>query len=200
MSSAIDGQYYNLVSSLAVDGVLTVLQAARHASLEEIAAAAASGIVHLTPDEVRPTARTREPLRVTVVHLAEGGIALAREMGFFPHPPVKRKMAHALGLAELRHAAGISPREILPAPDLEALWSRLKASGHGLPDGLAARPEKLVALEYDHGSYKAAQVKEKVELTCRSADKTIWGAPGLARARWLRKQGAGHVMVVRIPI
>lgn len=198
MSSAVSID--NLVIALAADSALSLGQAARYATPEAVRLAVGEGLVEVRHEPYRSSAGARRVLAIPVVSLTPAGAGLARTLGIPARPFVRRKLAHVLGLAELRAALRISPHELLPAEDLEALWARLRASGGGLPDGLARQGAFLAALEYDHGSYKAEQVEQKLSLARSLADTVVWGAPTARRAAWLRKQGAEDVRVLRVPL
>jgi len=200
LSSLLNGKTYYLVSEIATDGALTVGQASRYAGSEEVAAAIRGGLATIRTEEYRPTAKSRRVLAAPVLRLTSAGEDLARALGMTPQCVVPRKLAHALGLAELRALLGIRPAELLTAGELEALWNRYSTEGHGLADGVARRGRELLALEYDHGSYKVSQIRQKLALTAALADRVIWGTPSLPRARKLWELGANDVRVVTVPL
>jgi hypothetical protein len=200
MSSEEDRRTDKLIIALATDGALTVGQAARYAAPRSLLAGEHAQLVRVSREEYRPTARSRRVLVVPVVRLTPAGEARARELGAPPQALVTRKLAHALGLAELRAAVGVRPEELLRDDELLALWGLIGARGGGLPDGLARRGAELLALEYDHGSYKAEQVRAKRDLAAALADRVVWGTPSARRARWLRGHEVGDVQVVTVPL
>jgi hypothetical protein len=200
MSSVEDCKTDNLIIALATDGALTAGQAARYVPPRSLLAGERAHLVRVSLEEYRPTARARRTVVVPVVRLTPAGQARARELGVPPQAPAHRKLAHALGLAELRAALAVQPDELLRAEELEALWARIGAAGGGLPDGLVRRGDEILALEYDHGSYKAAQVRAKRDLAAALADRAVWGTPSVRRAGWLRARGVGDVRVVTVPL
>jgi hypothetical protein len=200
MSSEEDRRTDNLIIALATDGALTLGQAARYAPPRSLLAGERAQLVRVSREEYRPTARARRTVVVPVVRLTPVGEARARELGAPPQALVPRKLAHALGLAELRAAVGVRPDEVLRDDELLALWGLIGARGGGLPDGLVRRGAELLALEYDHGSYKAAQVRAKRDLAAALADRVVWGTPSARRARWLRAQEVDDVRVVTVPL
>ena len=189
-----------LLSDLAVDGACTAGQAVRNRGAGALERLVASGLARVDLLPYKLTARSREAIRVPVVRLTGEGLRAALAEGVKPSAVPLRKLAHAVGMSELRTALGLDALSLVRGEALESAWVRAGVRRNGVPDGLFVSGHGVVALEYDHGRYGAEQVAAKLEVAPLVSDRLVWGVPSEARARWLLEQGALEVLVLRVPL
>jgi hypothetical protein len=189
-----------LVTDLAVDGACTAGQAVRNRGRGALDELLSRGLAAVLTLPYRPTARSRRVERVPVVVLTRRGTSVARAEGVPAWKPPARKLAHVIGMSELRAVLGLDPRSLVRGADLEAAWVKAGVARQGVPDALFWSGREMVALEYDHGKYGAEQVRVKLETAPLVSDRLVWGVPTEGRARWLKDRGASDVLVLRVPL
>jgi hypothetical protein len=189
-----------LLDDLSVDGACTVGQALRNRGRPALARLVSLGLARVVPAPYRPTARARRTVVVPVVLLTAAGEEEARRRGIEPWRVPRRKLAHAIGMSELRAVLGLDPRAVVRGPDLEAAWVRAGIARSGVPDALFCSGGEMVALEYDHGKYTGEQVAAKLQAAPLLSDRLVWGVPSRARAAWLRGMGVSDVLVLSVPL
>jgi hypothetical protein len=189
-----------LLADLAADGACTLGQAIRNRGSEALDSVLRNGLARVVPVAYRPTARSRRRVDAPVLMLTGAGEEAVRLEGLEPWRPPMRKIAHTLGMSELRAVLGLDPWSVVRGSDLEVAWVKAGVSRHGVPDGLFCAGGEMVGLEYDHGKYSAEQVEAKLEAAPLLSDRLVWGVPSAARAAWLRSRGVLDVLVLRIPL
>jgi len=190
-----------LLVDLAFDGACTAAQAVRNRGRGALASAVEGGLVVVRTHRYRPSGGARGTVPVPVVLVSRAGEELLRrEEGLIPYRPPARKLAHAIGMSELRAVLGLDPGNGLRGDALEAMWVRVGGVGHGVPDAVFTDGEAWLALEYDHGKYTRQQAREKLRYASVLVDRLVWGVPSRARAEWLRGLGAEEVLVLSVPL
>ncbi len=166
------------------------------------------GCVQRLPVRLRPTAWAHRRVFSTVVQPSAAGTALLRAAGVRPQEIRPQELEHALGLAELRFRCGARRCGYHAQDALGREHRRARALGGAgfggaVADGLMRTPHGVILLEYDHGRYTGAQVREKlraqralVRWDSARVLGAIWGAPTERRATWLRGLGVGEVVVL----
>jgi hypothetical protein len=194
------------LAELAADGAWTASQLAarrRAWGFPDLA-----GHVQRLPVRLRPTAWAHRRVPAVVVRPNASGAALLRAAGVRPQEIRPQELEHALGLAELRFRCGARRGGYDAQDALGRRHRRARARGgvglgEAIADGAMRTPGGVVLLEYDHGRYTGAQVREKLRAQ-RALGRwdgapvlgAIWGAPTERRAAWLRSHGVEHVVVL----
>lgn len=189
-----------LLADLAVDGACTAGQAVRNRGAGALERLVAGGLARVDVLPYRPMARSRVRVKVPVVRLTAEGNRAALAEGIRPSVVPLRKLAHAVGLSELRVALGLDARSLVGEEVLKSVWVRAGVRRQGLPDALFSAEGGVVAVEYDHGKYSAEQVAAKLEVAPLLSDRAVWGTPSLRRAGWLREHGVLDVLVLKVPL
>ncbi len=119
---------------------------------------------------VPPSARAR--LTEEILAVEEPGRASRQE-----------NMAHRLGLAEMRwHLRATLERwELVKQP-----WPEKQRYGER-PDVLAEDAAGFFVVEYDHGAYSVADVKNKQRAFSELAPRQVWGVSSERRRCWIRR-------------
>ena len=88
-------------------------------------------------------------------------------------------LSHLAGAGAIRHQLGIAAQD----------WNALPESrDRNIPDAEFKRDGKIVAVEYDSGTYVRQLVKEKMEAFSERYDHVVWGAVSRVRAERLRRR------------
>ncbi|MDQ7839432.1 MAG: hypothetical protein RDU83_00205 [bacterium] len=183
-----DTATWQLLADLEVDAVLALSQVRRRyvptAREKEIdlwlRVLRRRGAINLRRVWVPRTARAR--LAEEIVVIEPPGASIRQE-----------EMAHRLGLAEMRWRLrdGLRRWEVVAQA-----WPEKRTHGER-PDAMAEDAAGLIAVEYDHGAYGAADVVRKQRAFAALTPRQVWGTSSEPRRRWLHRHLRGqNIMVV----
>lgn len=196
----------SLLEILATDGLrsLVGLRRAEPQLLGPLWTCVREGLISVVRPGLRPTSYSRREIPTDVATLTLAGrTEAARQLGRqVSAASLAHEIEHRVGMGELRTRLRILPHAWTSAVELHAARLAVAAGtpGRGLPDGLADVNGMRLALEYDHGSYTAVQVRLKQRVFSQLADDAVWAAPTAHRAEWLGGLGCMHVVVVPLPV
>jgi len=195
-----------LLYTLAVDGVRSVVGLSRaHPQLiGPLHSCVREGLVTVVRPRLKPTAYSRREIPTDIAALtAKGRTEVQRIMGHHaPAVSLAHEIEHRVGVGELRTMLQVPPEAWTSALELHVahMTEGSGIRGRGLPDGLVDVNGMRLALEYDHGSYTAVQVRLKQQTFRQLSDDAIWAAPTARRAEWMQRFGCKHVVVVPLPL
>lgn len=183
-----DTATWELLADLEVDAVLALSQVRRRYAPEAGEEDLRQWLMRLARRRALSVRRVCVP-RTARARLAEEVVVVERA----GRPVYSEEVAHRLGLAEMRWRlrTGLRRWEVVAQA-----WPEKRTHGER-PDAMAEDAAGLIAVEYDHGAYRSADIVRKYRAFATLAPRQLWGTSSEPRRRWLHQHLRGqNIMVV----